>query len=399
MNASFFKNALVLGLLSAIGPFAVDMYLPALPSIGQSLNTSMGAVQLSLMAFFISLGIGQLVYGPLSDMFGRKIPLYFGLTLFGLGSIGCALAPNIESLVVLRFIQGLGASAGMVIPRAIVRDLHTGHDAARLMSLLMLVFSVSPILAPLVGSLLIELSGWRSVFWAVTLAAALGLTLVATKLPETRPPAKRIGSSVGSALKSYRLLLSDTHFMGLVLIGAFSLSGFFVYLANSSFVMINHYGLTPRQYSIAFSVNAASFIGTAQLTAYLGKRFGQSRIVQFAVSGFTLMMSATLVLNLMGFDQLSLMLGMLFIGFGFLGLVIPTTAVLALDSHGKIAGTASAMMGTAQFVTGAIIMAVVGQFVDGTARPMLFGITACALTALTLVWFTLIRVKPTPVAA
>lgn len=399
MNASFFKNALVLGLLSAIGPFAVDMYLPALPSIGQSLNTSMGAVQLSLMAFFISLGIGQLVYGPLSDMFGRKIPLYFGLTLFGLGSIGCALAPNIESLVVLRFIQGLGASAGMVIPRAIVRDLHTGHDAARLMSLLMLVFSVSPILAPLVGSLLIELSGWRSVFWAVTLAAALGLTLVATKLPETRPPAKRIGSSVGSALKSYRLLLSDTHFMGLVLIGAFSLSGFFVYLANSSFVMINHYGLTPRQYSIAFSVNAVSFIGTAQLTAYLGKRFGQSRIVQFAVSGFTLMMSATLVLNLMGFDQLSLMLGMLFIGFGFLGLVIPTTAVLALDSHGKIAGTASAMMGTAQFVIGAIVMGIVGQFVDGTARPMLIGITACALTALTLVWFTLIRVKPVSVAA
>jgi DHA1 family bicyclomycin/chloramphenicol resistance-like MFS transporter len=399
MNASFFKNALVLGLLSAIGPFAVDMYLPALPSIGQSLNTTMGAVQLSLMAFFISLGIGQLAYGPLSDMFGRKIPLYFGLTLFGLGSIGCALAPNIESLVILRFIQGLGASAGMVIPRAIVRDLHTGHDAARLMSLLMLVFSVSPILAPLVGSLLIELSGWRSVFWAVTLAAALGLTLVATKLPETRPPAKRIGSSVGSALKSYRILLGDTHFMGLVLIGAFSLSGFFVYLANSSFVMINHYGLTPRQYSIAFSVNAASFIGTAQLTAYLGKRFGQSRIVQFAVGGFTLVMSATLALNLLGFDQLGLMLGMLFVGFGFLGLVIPTTAVLALDAHGKIAGTASAMMGTAQFVTGAIVMGIVGQFVDGTARPMLIGITACASTALVLVWFTLVRVKPVPVPA
>ena len=155
MKSDFLKAALVLGLLSAIGPFAIDMYLPALPSIGQSLGASMSAVQASLMAFFISLGVGQLIYGPLSDMVGRKPPLYFGLVLFGAGSVGCALAPDIQTLVVLRFIQGLGASAGMVIPRAVVRDLHTGHDAARLMSLLMLVFSVSPILAPLVGSLLI----------------------------------------------------------------------------------------------------------------------------------------------------------------------------------------------------------------------------------------------------
>ena len=149
MKTSFFGTALVLGLLSAIGPFAIDMYLPALPSIGQSLGASMGAVQASLMAFFISLGVGQIIYGPVSDMLGRKKPLYFGLVLFALGSVGCALAPDIETLVVLRFIQGLGACAGMVIPRAVVRDLHTGHDAARLMSLLMLVFSVSPILAPL----------------------------------------------------------------------------------------------------------------------------------------------------------------------------------------------------------------------------------------------------------
>jgi DHA1 family bicyclomycin/chloramphenicol resistance-like MFS transporter len=159
MNTPFLKNALVLGLLSAIGPFAIDMYLPALPSIGQSLGVSMSAVQASLMAFFISLGIGQIIYGPISDMVGRKPPLYFGLALFALCSIGCAMAPDIETLIALRFLQGLGASAGMVIPRAVVRDLHTGNDAARLMSLLMLVFSVSPILAPLSGSLLIEVCG------------------------------------------------------------------------------------------------------------------------------------------------------------------------------------------------------------------------------------------------
>ncbi|MDP2106085.1 MAG: MFS transporter, partial [Desulfobulbaceae bacterium] len=178
MQSSFFRTALVLGLLSAIGPFAIDMYLPALPSIGLSLGASMNAVQATLMVFFVSMGIGQIIYGPLSDMMGRKVPLYFGLVVFAIGSIGCALAPDIRMLVVFRFIQGLGACAGMVVPRAVVRDLYTGSDAARLMSRLMLVFSISPILAPLVGSVLIEWAGWRSVFWVVTVFAILGLALL-----------------------------------------------------------------------------------------------------------------------------------------------------------------------------------------------------------------------------
>ncbi|MDB5964341.1 MAG: Bcr/CflA family drug resistance efflux transporter, partial [Polaromonas sp.] len=304
MKSNFFKTALVLGLLSAIGPFAIDMYLPALPSIGQSLGASMSAVQASLMAFFISLGIGQMIYGPVSDMVGRKAPLYFGMVLFALGSVGCALAPDIHTLVVLRFVQGLGASAGMVIPRAVVRDLHTGHDAARLMSLLMLVFSVSPILAPLAGSLLIELGSWRSVFWAVTVAALMGMALLATSLPETRPPAERLGSSIGSALRGYGTLLRDWHFLGLVFIGAFGISSFFVYLANSSFVMIDHYGLTPRQYSLAFAANAASFIGVSQLTGKLGARFGLVRVVKTAVVGYAAVLATLYALNLAGSDQL-----------------------------------------------------------------------------------------------
>ena len=226
MTSNFLRLALVLGLLSAIGPFAIDMYLPALPSIGQSLGTSMAGVQASLIAFFISLGIGQIVYGPVSDMLGRKGPMYFGMLLFAVGSVGCALAPDVQTLVVLRFVQGLGACAGMVIPRAVVRDLHTGADAARLMSMLMLVFSVSPILAPLAGSLLIEAWGWRSVFWAVTVAAALGIVLLATSLEETRPREQRVASSWGSALAAYGLLLRDREFLGLVFIGAFGISSF-----------------------------------------------------------------------------------------------------------------------------------------------------------------------------
>ncbi len=385
----FFRTALVLGLLSAIGPFAIDMYLPALPSIGQTLGASMGAVQASLMAFFLSLGIGQIVYGPVSDMVGRKAPLYFGLVLFAVASVGCALAPDVHTLVVLRFVQGLGACAGMVVPRAVVRDLHTGHDAARLMSLLMLVFSVSPILAPLAGSLLIEWAGWRSVFWAVTVAALLGLVLLATSLPETRPPAQRVDSSVASALRGYGVLLRDGHYMGLVMIGAFGISSFFAYLANSSFVLIDHYGLTPRQYSIAFAANAASFIGVSQLTGKLGKRFGLVPMVKVAVTGYAVLMALLLGVNLAGIERLDAMVVLLFIGYGFLGLVVPTTAVLALEEHGAIAGTASALMGTLQFVTGAAVMAVVGVFADGTARPMVAGIAACALVAFGLSRITL----------
>jgi DHA1 family bicyclomycin/chloramphenicol resistance-like MFS transporter len=393
MDKSFLKTAAVLGLLSAIGPFAIDMYLPALPSIGVSLAAQTGAVQASLMAFFISLGIGQMLYGPVSDMFGRKPPLYFGLLLFAVCSVGCALAPNINTLIALRFLQGLGAAAGMVIPRAIVRDLHTGNDAARLMSLLMLVFSVSPILAPLTGSFLIEWAGWRSVFWAVAIAAVLALFLLGAGQPETRPAEQRVGSSVLGAIKAYGFLCTDWHFLGLVFIGAFGVASFFAYLANSSFVLINHYGLTPREYSLAFSANAASFIGVSQFTGHLGKRFGLVPVVKWAVAGYAAMMTALLLINLAGVERLDIMLAMLFIGYGFLGLVVPTTAVLSLEEHGEIAGTASALMGTLQFVTGAVVMAVIGPFADGTARPMVIGIAACAIIAFLIARVTLPHVK------
>lgn len=391
MQKSFFGLALVLGLLSAVGPFAIDMYLPALPSIGQTLGASPGAVQASLIVFFIALGAGQVVYGPVSDMVGRKAPLYFGLLLFAAGSIGCALAPDVESLIALRFVQGLGACAGMVIPRAVVRDLHTGNDAARLMSLLMLVFSVSPILAPLAGSLLIDSFGWRSVFWAVLVAAALALVLLATSLPETRPPEERVGSTFSGALQAYGTLLKDPRFLGLSLIGGFGVASFFAYLANSSFVLINHYGLSPRQYSLAFAANAASFIGVSQLTSRFGARFGLARMVKVAVSAYAAVMAALLLLHLAGADGLALLLALLFVGYGFLGLVIPATMVLSMDEHGTIAGTASALGGTLHFVAGIAVMAAVSPFANGDPVPMLVGIAASAAVAFGLAMATLRR--------
>lgn len=389
MQTRFLRNAVILGLLTAIGPFAIDMYLPALPSIGRSLATDSSAAQMSLTVFFISFGVCQVIFGPLSDMVGRKPPLYLGLVLFLIGSIGCAFAPDINSLIAFRFIQGVGACAGMVIPRAVVRDLHTGIDAARLMSLLMLVFSISPILAPFFGSIIIELADWRAVFWATTIAAILGLLLLGTFLPETRPRSMRMESSITSALAGYRLLLGDRHFLGLSFIGGFGIASFFAYLANSPFVLIEHFGLSPMLYSIFFSINAVSFFAVSQLTGKLADRFGLRKVVRMAVIGYAIPMAVLFVLTIAGVDRLDVLAVLLFIGYGFLGLVIPTTAVLALEEHGPIAGTASALMGTLQFVTGAVVMAVVGAFLDGTALPMVAGIAGCALVTFLLAQATL----------
>jgi DHA1 family bicyclomycin/chloramphenicol resistance-like MFS transporter len=385
----YLKMALVLGLLSAIGPFAIDMYLPALPAIGASLGAEVGAVQFSLTAFFLSLGVGQLLYGPVSDMVGRKPPLYFGLGLFTLASIGCALASDIQTLVALRFLQGLGAAAGMAIPRAVVRDLHTGTEAARLMSLLMLVFSVSPILAPLAGSGVIALTGWRGVFWAVALASVAGLALVYGALQETRSEADRVESSLGSALRAYALLLRDWHYLGLVGIGSTALAGFFVFLAGSPFVLINHYGLTPTQYSLAFSFNAIAFIGASQFTGVLGKRFGLVRLVKFAASASGVVMTALLAYYLAGGDRLAVLIALYFVASGFMGLVIPTASVLALEKHGAIAGTASALMGTLQMLGGAAAMGIVSLFATGKPLPMVVGMAAGALVGVALTWITL----------
>jgi DHA1 family bicyclomycin/chloramphenicol resistance-like MFS transporter len=391
MTSNYLRNAIVLGLLSAVGPFAIDMYLPALPSIASSLDASTAATQMTLTAFFLAFGVCQIVYGPLSDMVGRKPPLYFGVSLFIVGSIGCGLAPTIEWLIAFRFVQGLGASALMVIPRAIIRDLHTGVEATRLMALVMLVFSVSPILAPLTGSALIVPFGWRAVFVAVTVAAVAGLVLLATLLPETRPAQDRIKVSVGGVLNGFGQLFRDWHFLGLTLIGGLGMASFFAFLASSSFIYIDHYGLTPTQYSLAFSVNAISFIGASQFAAAIGGRFGMGRMVIGAVAMFALFAVILFGLTIAGHDSLLTLIALLFAANAFLGLVIPSTMVLALEDHGPIAGVASALGGTLQMVTGGIVIAIVSMFFDGTSLPMVTTIALCAVGALIVSLLTLRR--------
>lgn len=387
--SSFARIALVLGLLAAIGPFAIDMYLPALPDVAANLQASIAHAQATLMAFFFGFGITQLIYGPVSDMVGRKPPLYFGLCVFILGSIGCSLAPSIDWLIGLRFIQGIGAAAMMVMPRAVIRDLHTGVEATRLMSLVMLVFSVSPILAPLVGSALIVPFGWRAVFVAVTIAAFLGLLLTAFTLQETRPPAERISSDLGTVLSQYWLLLRDRHFLGVTFIGALGMSSFFTFLANSSFVYIDHFGMTPTLYSLAFSVNAVGFIGASQFSARLGMRFGMGRVVLGAVIAYAISAAILFAVVVSGVDDLTVLMVLLFVTFAFLGLVIPTSMVLSLERHGPIAGMASALGGTLQMATGAVTIAISSAFFDGSALPMVTIIAICAAGAFVLAKFTL----------
>lgn len=388
-SSSFVKNAIVLGLLSAIGPFAIDMYLPALPAIASDLQASTAATQMTLMAFFVAFGVCQIVYGPVSDMVGRKPPLYFGIVLFAFGSIGCGLAPSISWLIFFRFVQGLGAAAVMVIPRAVIRDLHTGADATRLMSLVMLVFSVSPILAPLVGSGLIVPFGWRAVFVAVTLASVLSFLLVTFVLPETRPPEERVEVSVRSVLNGFGELFRDWRFLGLTFIGGFGMASFFAFLASSSFIYIGHFGLTPTQYGLTFSVNAISFIGASQFSGYLAERFGIARVISVAVSCFTVATLALFAMTVAGVDNLAALVVMLFIANAWLGLVIPSTMVLSLEDHGPIAGMASALGGTLQMITGAVMIVAASVFFNGTALPMVATIAVCAVAAFILTRLTL----------
>jgi DHA1 family bicyclomycin/chloramphenicol resistance-like MFS transporter len=387
--STYAKNAIVLGLLAAVGPFAIDMYIPALPTIAAGLQATTAATQMTLMSFFVAFGVCQIIYGPISDMIGRKPPLYFGLVLFLIGSVGCAASPSVGWLIFFRFVQGIGASSVMVIPRAIIRDLHTGVEATRLMATVMLVLSVSPILAPLVGSLLIVPFGWRAVFIAVSVVAVLAFILTAVSLPETRPEKERIPLSIANALGGFGQLLVHGRFMGLTFIGGLGMAGFFAFLASSSFIYIDHFGLTPLQYGFAFSLNAIGFIGASQFAASLGGRFGMGRVVTVAVCLHTLFAVILFALTAAGIDSLAMLIGLLFLSSAFLGLVIPATMVLALEEHGPIAGMASALGGTLQMVFGGLMIVLTSVLFDGTSLPMVTTIAACGVGSLVLCLLTL----------
>ncbi|SDE05052.1 multidrug effflux MFS transporter [Limimaricola pyoseonensis] len=396
MTSPMFRTAVVLGLLSAVGPFTIDMYLPALPMLAADLGIDEAASQATISAYFLAFGLVQLVYGPLADAFGRKRPVYVGASIFLVATIGCALAPTLPWLVAFRALQGVGCAALMVMPRAVVRDMYTGHEATRLVAMIMLVVSVSPMLAPLTGAVMMTFTGWRGIFWILAGVAAVALLLAVFALRETLPPERRRPVRPRQLALSARRLLRDPTFMALTFVAGFGMSSFFVFIASASFVYTEQYGLSPMQFSLAFATNAVGFFGASQFAAPLGRRIGLMRMLRLALTGFACTSLTLLAITAAGYASLPVLIGLLLAGNACLGLVIPTSQVMALDPHGEIAGLASSMGGTLQMLTGGLMVAATGPFFDGTALPMVAVIALCAVMALGLALLALGRGERSP---
>ena len=378
------KIGLLLGLLGAMGPLAIDLYLPAFPALAQEFGAPPAAVQLSLVSFFLALAVGPLAYGALADRYGRRPPLFGGLALFVLASIGCAAAPDIHSLVALRFLQGLGASAGTVIARSIIRDLHSGAAAARLMATMYLVLGVSPILAPLAGSLLLHVVGWRGLFLIIAVLVATSALLVAVMLPETHPPAKRAARPRHSPLADVRHLLADRRFLQLVFVAAASTSAAFVFVAGAPFVFANHYGLTPTQFGALIGLNAAGQIVSTQFAPPLMRRLGPARLLH----AVTLTVAATgavlLALVLAGSAPLVLLVMLCLVCACCVGLWLTPASVTALDAHPEVAGSAAGLLSTIQLASAAAVTALTSMVERGDGLGMAGGYLLCGGVALLL---------------
>lgn len=384
MLSPFLRLALVLGLMSCVGPFAIDMYLPAMPAIAADLGVGAQAMQGTITAYFLAFGLAQLVYGPWSDQAGRKLPVYAGVAVFLAGTLICATAPSAGVLAAGRFVQGLGGAAVMVIPRAVIRDMYTGHQATRLMATIMLVISVSPMLAPLAGSGVLAVAGWREIFGVLAVAAVLALALTRFLLPETLPPARRVPFDLRQMRRGMGRLLTDRAFLSLTGAGGFGIASFFVFIASGPFVYTQAFGLTPTGFSVAFAVNALGFFAASQAAAWLGQRFGAGRVVRVATAGFAACTLALLAVATAGGATLPVTMAILFVGNSFLGLVLPTSMVMALDGQGDNAGLASSVGGTLQMLAGGAVVAALGPFFDGTVLPMAAAIAVCGVLSATL---------------
>ena len=382
-----FRTILILGALSAFGPLAIDFYLPAFPAMAAAFGTDEKHVQMTLASYFLGLSLGQLAYGPVADRFGRRIPLLVGVTLFTLASLACAFAPSLDGLIAARFVQALGGCAGMVISRAVVSDKCDAVGSAKVFSQLMLVMGLAPILAPMLGGLLVNLHGWQSIFIALTAFSALSALAVALGLPESLP-ANQPRQPLSGALRQYGRLLADKVFLGHALTGGIAIAGMFAYIAGSPFVFIKLYGVPPEHFGWLFGINAAGFILVAQLNARLLSKRGPAFLLARAVwvylaAGLTLLAVSTLHT-----EQLWPLLIPLFICIASLGCIIPNAAACAMSGQGARAGSASAMLGCLQFSVAAGAAALVGVLHDGTAMPMAMVISLCGILAVSVAMLT-----------
>lgn len=377
-----FLRILLLGLLSAIGPFSIDMYLPGFPSIAEELQTDVSKVSLTLSAFFIGISAGQLLYGPLLDKYGRKKPLYFGLSLYILASLGCAVSTTVNMLIGFRFLQALGGCAGMVASRAMVRDLFDVKESARVFSLLMLVIGVSPLLAPTIGGYVTATIGWRYVFVILLLIVLAILLLSVFLLPESKKPAPDYSLAPLSILKRFGNVFSEPQFVVYTFASAFTAAGLYAYVSGSPHVFMEIFGAGEKLYGWIFALIAGALIIATQINARILRFTSSEKIIPRAI----LFQTLAGVLLLVGFACnwwgiiSSIVLCSIFLACQ--GFTFPNASALALAPFEQNAGSASALLGCIQMATGALSSAMVSIFHDKTATPLGLVMALCAATAL-----------------
>jgi len=375
---------LVLGGLTATPPLSMDMYLPALPAVTRALHAPAATVQLTLTACLAGMALGQLVVGPMSDRWGRRRPLLTGLAVYVVATALCAVAPNVEFLVAFRLVQGLAGAAGIVIARAVVRDLYDGVAMARFFSTLMLVSGVAPIVAPLVGGQILRVTDWRGVFVVLTFVGAALAILVWTRLPETLAPADRHVGGTGEALRSMRRLLADLPFTGYMLTGGFAFAALFAYISASPFVVQEIYGASPQTFSLLFGLNSVGLVAVGQINGKL--LVGRVSMDKVLGAGLAVVVAAATALLLMAtgvFGEVGLVpvATALFVLMSAMGVTLPNAQTLALMRTRRSAGSASALLGTSSFLIGAVASPLVGIAGEHTAVPMAVVQLVAALVA------------------
>ncbi|MFF9847621.1 Bcr/CflA family multidrug efflux MFS transporter [Streptomyces litmocidini] len=376
---------LVLGGLTALPPLSMDMYLPALPEVTGALRAPAATVQLTLTACLAGMALGQLVVGPMSDKWGRRRPLLIGMAVYVLATAVCAFAPTAELLIGFRLLQGLAGAAGIVIARAVVRDLYDGVEMARFFSTLMLISGVAPIIAPLIGGQILRLTDWRGVFHVLT-AIGLLLTLVVWRfLHETLPPERRHEGGVGQALRTMRGLLADRVFTGYMLTGGLAFAALFAYISASPFVVQDLYGASPQTFSLLFGLNSIGLVAVGQINGKL--LVGRVSLDKALGSGLGVILLAAVALTLMtsgvlGEVGLAPIAAGLFVLMSAMGLAMPNTNAQALMRTPHAAGSASALLGTSSFLIGAVASPLVGIAGEHTAVPMAVVQLGCAVLAL-----------------
>jgi DHA1 family bicyclomycin/chloramphenicol resistance-like MFS transporter len=379
MPKNRFLFLIILGLLSAIGPFSIDTYIPGFPSIAKDLGVSVSQVSYSLASFFIGISLGQLIYGPLLDRFGRKIPLTIGLVIYILASMGCAISDSLEMLIVLRFMQAIGGCVGMIAPRAIVRDSFKVEESAKVFSTLTLILGVSPILAPTVGSYMISAYGWHSVFWLQAVAGMLLLLAVVFLLSETKGADPSISLHPNYIIPTFWKIFRNPQFFTYAVAGSLISGAIYAYVSGSPLVFMKIYKASEKEYGWIFGLLAGSLILSSQLNNLVLKKFKSEQIVKNALRIqliFGLILVTASSLNWLNLSN-TIVLLMLF--FSCQGFSFPNVMALSLAPFKKEAGSASALMGALQMGIGALAAAMVGVFSNGTSLPMVGVMATCSV--------------------